>query len=647
MEELISRSKKAYYELLRDGWIPGEDYVFISYSSRDWEKAYPCVLALRALGINVYIDIEFQENQSSSWLKNLQVRLFEEYGCMGIVSFLSIDYMRSYACLAEQLANRTARMHTLMGKPLPVFYVALDPDLSTLSGMHSCIYQNSVRRESMRHQVEMSPQEFLFLQESILDCNLERYRDEKSVQKLLNNIHNKHNVVTTMYELIFSDKKEMPNFLLYEGAESCAKLLRDNFVNDKNDSIQLRVLEDLQEETRRRLTEFLPEEEQGPVTGGKAEESGMTESLPGEKAKGADTTSPGPSEALQTAGAELDNPSVPEPVVDALLAAAEQGDASAQYRLGMLYKDGEGVEQSYEKAAEWYCRAAEQGHPEAQRWLGWLYKKGRGTGRSFAKAAEWYGKAAEQGDAIAQYNLGMLYMNGKGVKGSYEQAAEWFRKAAEQGDAGAQCYLGWLYKTGLGVAQSFAKAAEWYQSAAEQGYARACYQLGWAYRNGEGVEKSHERAAELFCQAAEQGYARAFCSVAWCYEKGEGVPRDSMQAFYWYQKAADHGDCKAQYNLAWMYRKGTGTKRSDEEAARWFRSAAEQGCGLAQFWTGKAYAYGDGVAQSWEEAVKWYRLAAGQNESRAKKELAVCCEKGLGVPKDPEKAAYWRKESEK
>lgn len=223
MEELISRSKKAYYELLRDGWIPGEDYVFISYSSRDWEKAYPCVLALRALGINVYIDIEFQENQSSSWLKNLQVRLFEEYGCMGIVSFLSIDYMRSYACLAEQLANRTARMHTLMGKPLPVFYVALDPDLSTLSGMHACIYQNSVRRESMRHQVEMSPQEFLFLQESILDCNLERYRDEKSVQKLLNNIHNKHNVVTTMYELIFSDKKEMPNFLLYEGAESCAK----------------------------------------------------------------------------------------------------------------------------------------------------------------------------------------------------------------------------------------------------------------------------------------------------------------------------------------------------------------------------------------------------------------------------------------
>ncbi|MDE6995955.1 MAG: toll/interleukin-1 receptor domain-containing protein, partial [Lachnospiraceae bacterium] len=299
MEELISRSKKAYYELLRDGWIPGEDYVFISYSSRDWEKAYPCVLALRALGINVYIDIEFQENQSSSWLKNLQVRLFEEYGCMGIVSFLSIDYMRSYACLAEQLANRTARMHTLMGKPLPVFYVALDPDLSTLSGMHSCIYQNSVRRESMRHQVEMSPQEFLFLQESILDCNLERYRDEKSVQKLLNNIHNKHNVVTTMYELIFSDKKEMPNFLLYEGAESCAKLLRDNFVNDKNDSIQLRVLEDLQEETRRRLTEFLPEEEQGPVTGGKAEESGMTESLPGEKAEESGMTESVPGEKAE------------------------------------------------------------------------------------------------------------------------------------------------------------------------------------------------------------------------------------------------------------------------------------------------------------------------------------------------------------
>ena len=56
------------------------------------------------------------------------------------------------------------------------------------------------------------------------------------------------------------------------------------------------------------------------VPGEKAEESGMPESLPGEKAKGADTTSPGSSEALQ-----LDNLSVPEPAVDALLAAAEQG----------------------------------------------------------------------------------------------------------------------------------------------------------------------------------------------------------------------------------------------------------------------------------------------------------------------------------
>ena len=37
---------------------------------------------------------------------------------------------------------------------------------------------------------------------------------------------------------------------------------------------------------------------------------------------------------------------------------AEQGDARAQYYLGLLYENGDGVPRDYEKAREWYEKSA-------------------------------------------------------------------------------------------------------------------------------------------------------------------------------------------------------------------------------------------------------------------------------------------------
>ena len=62
------------------------------------------------------------------------------------------------------------------------------------------------------------------------------------------------------------------------------------------------------------------------------------------------------------------------------------------------------------------ARAAAQGNAAAQFNLGVLYENGRGTKADFAKANEWYRKASVQGDALAIGNLGMLYLRGDGVK---------------------------------------------------------------------------------------------------------------------------------------------------------------------------------------------------------------------------------------
>ena len=148
--------------------------------------------------------------------------------------------------------------------------------------------------------------------------------------------------------------------------------------------------------------------------------------------------------------------------------AAEQGYASAQNDLGLMYAKGTGVEQSDEKAVEWWQKAAEQGLADAQNVLGAMYAKGIGVEQSDEKAAKWVLKAAEQGNASAQNNLGFMYHNGHGVEQSDEKALEWYLKAAEQGDASAQFWLGCMYENGLGVEQSDEKAREWYQKAADQ-----------------------------------------------------------------------------------------------------------------------------------------------------------------------------------
>ena len=110
---------------------------------------------------------------------------------------------------------------------------------------------------------------------------------------------------------------------------------------------------------------------------------------------------------------------------------AEQGDASGQHKLGLMYSgEGQGVPQDYAEAVKWVRMAAEQGHAEAQADLGRMYVVGRGVPQDYAEAVKWVRMAAEQGDAEAQANLGRMYAVGRGVPEDYLQAHMWVNLAA-------------------------------------------------------------------------------------------------------------------------------------------------------------------------------------------------------------------------
>lgn len=74
---------------------------------------------------------------------------------------------------------------------------------------------------------------------------------------------------------------------------------------------------------------------------------------------------------------------------------AEQGDAKAQFTLGVMYEKGQGTRRNYQTAVK-YCRqAAEQGYAGSQNKLGLLYEKGRGAREDVRLAYMWYYVAAE------------------------------------------------------------------------------------------------------------------------------------------------------------------------------------------------------------------------------------------------------------
>ena len=148
---------------------------------------------------------------------------------------------------------------------------------------------------------------------------------------------------------------------------------------------------------------------------------------------------------------------------------AEEGDARAQYYLGIMYANGEGVPENDRQAAYWFRKSARQGNSQSQYHLGIMYANGDGVPEDDPQAVYWLRKSAKQGDARAQFHLGVMYEFGEGVPEDDRQAMNWYRQAAEQGHARAQFGLGLMYADGAGVDRNNVQAYAWFNLAAASG----------------------------------------------------------------------------------------------------------------------------------------------------------------------------------
>ena len=73
---------------------------------------------------------------------------------------------------------------------------------------------------------------------------------------------------------------------------------------------------------------------------------------------------------------------------------AEQGNAFAQFSLGIMYAIGDGVPENDSETLRWFRLAAEQGNAPAQSYLGFMYANGDGVPENDSEAVRWFRLAA-------------------------------------------------------------------------------------------------------------------------------------------------------------------------------------------------------------------------------------------------------------
>ncbi len=113
---------------------------------------------------------------------------------------------------------------------------------------------------------------------------------------------------------------------------------------------------------------------------------------------------------------------------------AARGDARAKNALVLLYHNGWGVPQDYDRAAALFEQAGEQGLSRAEHNLALLYQAGLGVEQDDAIAATWLKRAGRRGYVPSQSDLGYIYYTGQGVPRDLMRAFFWWTLSSQRMD---------------------------------------------------------------------------------------------------------------------------------------------------------------------------------------------------------------------
>ncbi|WP_173975971.1 trypsin-like peptidase domain-containing protein [Magnetospirillum sp. LM-5] len=296
----------------------------------------------------------------------------------------------------------------------------------------------------------------------------------------------------------------------------------------------------------------------------------------------------------------------------------------------------------YEEAFERFKSVAAvdgyDGQASAQYRLGEMYLNGQGTRRDPAAAKRMFELAAANTDRswrrLALYKLGAMHDEGMPgvVTKDRLKAAEYFKKAADDG-----------YDIATDRLKSLQRHPEVFVPLHPEEFTRP--ETGVAPAGLSAAFKAFERgdaegALKIFMWHAKKGNEQAQAAVAKFYKDGLVVPKDPAKYAGWAWLAARNGNPQAQFEMGLLYNEGETVPGSDDEALRWFSMASTQGLAEATNWLGiiAANPVDKNVKPDWEKAVGHFRKAAEGGSVFALVNLGDAMVEGRGLPKDADGA---------
>ena len=111
---------------------------------------------------------------------------------------------------------------------------------------------------------------------------------------------------------------------------------------------------------------------------------------------------------------------------------AANGDARAQYNLGIMYRDGLGVKKDDVQSLAHFVEAAENGHMLGNYSVGLAFLAGKGSDVNAEAAIHYLKEAALLGHAISPIEIGNLYFQGDLMEKDYVSAHFWWSLAYDR-----------------------------------------------------------------------------------------------------------------------------------------------------------------------------------------------------------------------
>lgn len=265
--------------------------------------------------------------------------------------------------------------------------------------------------------------------------------------------------------------------------------------------------------------------------------------------------------------------------------SAHLGDPLACDELANFYFNGWGVvETNLASYRYWLFRAATLGVTDAQFRVGNMYQDGDGVPKDLATSLVWYRKAAAKNHPNAIYDLAVYYRSQKTNPAALDMAGNLMLQAAQLGNREAefQCAL-----TGLRQ-QDMDAFLQWINEAADSGWAKADYLLfqfnyyGVPATNGlPAFPRDKGKGIYWLRKAAQDGSIRSQALWGRMLVTGVNTDKNPIEAEKWLRNAATHGNAEAQNDLGFAIYDGDVGSTNLVEAAMWCELAGSQTNDLA------------------------------------------------------------------